>query len=149
MQRRIALWIVAGVLLCLLAWRTGRAAESLTITEITYGAGYDLIRWDWISNPSGASSGDTIDATYTGRLIWVVQMPDAGGTQPTNAYDVTILDENGVDVLNGLGANISNLANSTKTESEKLGAMVSSPLHYVVQNAGDSNGGSTIIVIGK
>lgn len=43
-----------------------------------------------------------------GSLMKVAIVPDAGATQPDDNFSVQLLDENGVDLLNGLGAAIDN-----------------------------------------
>ena len=42
---------------------------------------------------------------YTGRGEFV---PGTGSTQPDEGYDITLADATGIDVLAGLGANLSN-----------------------------------------
>lgn len=64
---------------------------------------------------TSASDGSVAIATsmpIVGELLRVAFSPGAGGTQPSDAYDVTITDTIGVDILAGQGGNLSN---STKT----------------------------------
>lgn len=49
----------------------------------------------------------------TGRLEQVEFIPAAGAAQPTDAYDVTLPDQYGRDVLLGVGANVSNVRANT------------------------------------
>ena len=65
------------------------------------------ITLDWTSDAAGAVSG--IYTKYlSGQLLRVVFVPDSGGTQPSDLYDLTLNDGNSMDVLAGLGANLSN-----------------------------------------
>ncbi|MDB5295812.1 MAG: hypothetical protein JWO31_1795 [Phycisphaerales bacterium] len=61
----------------------------------------------WTSDDAGNATVATADDVI-GVLTRVAFAPGAGGTQPTAAYDVTLTDTAGVDVLNGKGADLSN-----------------------------------------
>ena len=84
---------------------------------------------------------------YTGEVLRVVQIPDGGGTQPTDLYDVVVNDGDGADVLLGLGANLGNAANTDKVAADKLGVVTNSKLTLAVTNAGNAKGGKTILYI--
>lgn len=66
------------------------------------------LTFDWLSDAAGAVSG-LLSPDVSGKLMCVVFTPDGGGTQPTDLYDVTLVDEDGFDVLQGKGANLSNV----------------------------------------
>lgn len=122
-------------------------AGTVTATESRPINGIAKIVFTWTSSSGGAADGATA-GYYTGELIRVVQVPDGGGTQPTDAYDLTLLDDDGVDVLFGLGANVSNAAASQKHGiKDGLGAVVGSLLTLHVTNAGNAKGGKTIVYI--
>ena len=59
------------------------------------------MRFAWTSDTGGAVSGTTWP--FNGRIERLVTNP--GAAAPTDNYDVTIEDEDGVDVLGGVGAN--------------------------------------------
>lgn len=65
------------------------------------------ITLDWLSDASGDVSG-THTKYLSGQIERVVFVPDSGGTQPTDQYDLTLEDDTAMDVLAGLGANLSN-----------------------------------------
>jgi hypothetical protein len=120
-------------------------AGVVTVVEKTRGA-LKEVRWVWVSATSGAADLVTTNK-YTGTIVAAYQIPDGGGTQPTAAYDVTITNADSVDVLAGLGADLSQSAMTTKTYKDGLGSMVDSTLTLNVTNAGDAKGGKTIIYI--
>jgi hypothetical protein len=120
-------------------------AGTVAITEFTHTSLKKVV-FDWTSADSGAADATTT-AYLTGRIVYSAQIPNAGGTQPTNAYDVVVTDADAVDVLNGLGANLSNSASTFKAESDGLGAVVESQLTLAVTNAGNAKGGKTILFI--
>lgn len=63
------------------------------------------------SRASGNVNGTPV-ALKRGRLLQVKFVPSNGGTQPSNNYAATLLDGDGVDLLAGKGATLSNTAAS-------------------------------------
>lgn len=120
-------------------------AQVVTLTE-TRHTSVKRIMWDWLSTDAGAVVSATTYA-YDGLLERVVFDPDAAGTQPTNAYDVTITDPDGNDVLAGLGADLSNAATVVKTHANGLTAVSGQVLTLNVTNAGDAKGGIVIVYL--
>lgn len=120
-------------------------AQVVTKTEKTYPT-VKKITWDWLSTDLGVVTSTTT-ARFDGELIAAVFDPDAAATQPTNAYDVTILDEDSTDVLNALGADLSNAATVVKKHTDGLGAVSDSVLTLTIANAGDAKGGIVYLYI--
>jgi hypothetical protein len=122
---------------------------TVTVTEEKVGS-VKKILFDWLSENGGANAGKAQKTTtyaYNGVLERVVFVPDSGGTQPTNAYDVEVQDEDGYDVLAANGADLSNAAAVTKTHANGLGAVANDKLTVVVTNAGDAKGGAVIVYL--
>jgi len=120
-------------------------AQVVTLTETTHTS-VKRIQWDWLSTDLGVVTSATTKA-YDGLLERVVFDPDGGGTQPTNAYDVTITDPDGNDVLAGLGADLSNAATVVKVHSNGLTAVAGQVLTLNITNAGDAKGGLVIVYL--
>ena len=106
---------------------------------------------DWASDAAGAVNGTKTKA-LSGVISRVVFVPDSGGTQPTNLYDVTLEDEDGLDVLNGKGADLSNTTKSQTdvgvtdgTAGNFSGMAVDGLLELKVTNAGNAKGGLVIL----
>jgi hypothetical protein len=109
---------------------------------------------DWLSHTDGTATATT--PTLNGTLVRVAFIPDSGGTQPTDLYDVTLNDEDGLDTLAGQGANLSN---STKSNvipgvplkdgtTTSVGPMVvNGPLSLSVSGAGSGKGGQVILYL--
>jgi hypothetical protein len=104
----------------------------------------------WTSDAAGAVSGIQ-SGDVDGELLGVVFKPGAAGVQPTNAYDITLLDADGFDVLAGLGADLSNatatrvsplIGNGVTTNQR---APLSGSLQLVVANAGNAKSGTVTI----
>jgi hypothetical protein len=65
------------------------------------GSSVAYAEYSFTTDALGDASEQT-DATIVGQIQKVVTIPDAVDT-PTAGWDLTVLDENGVDVLGGTG----------------------------------------------
>jgi hypothetical protein len=94
-------------------------ASSATTARVTRSIQKDgdealeTITINWTAHTDGSFTDYVIPG---GRVNGVLEriVVDPGATAPTAAYDVTIVDEDGVDVLGGAGANL-----QTATTEEK------------------------------
>jgi hypothetical protein len=123
-------------------------AQVVTLTEQKHTS-VKRVYWDWLSTDAGVVLSPTTKA-YDGlieRAVFTPDNPGGGGTQPTNAYDVTITDADGVDVLAGLGADLANNATVVKTHANGLTAVAGSVLTLNVANAGNAKGGIVILYL--
>lgn len=120
-------------------------AQVVTLSEKKHTS-VKRIYWDWLSTDLGVVTSQTTKA-FDGVIERAVFIPDAAATQPTNLYDVTITDSDGVDVLAGLGADLSNAATVVKKHSDGLTAVAGSLLTLNVSNAGDAKGGIVILLL--
>jgi hypothetical protein len=102
------------------------------------------ITWTWTSSAGGAADLQTANA-YTGALVRLVTIPSAGSA-PTALYDITLLDEDGVDVLAGAGIDRS----ATLTEqvaATSLGCVANDKLYLHITNAGNAKAGTVIVFL--
>jgi len=60
----------------------------------------------WATSAGAECSG--LVSRIQGTVEKVVFVPGAGGAQPSPAYDVTLKDQDGLDVLGGTGADLAN-----------------------------------------
>ncbi len=74
----------------------------------------EKIAISWTAHTDGTFADYAIPGTVYGVLQRIVTAP--GATAPTALYDITIVDEDGFDVLNGAGANKS----ATATEESEI-----------------------------
>ena len=121
----------------------------IDMTEITHMATQE-IKFDWTS-AAGGDAGMKSLSYYTGYVNSVWFVPDAGTTQPSDNYDVTLTDDDGNDVLTGFGADLTNAATvHIYPEHATLmqnAAIVETRLMLNVTNAGDSKGGIVYVYI--
>ena len=105
-----------------------------------------LQRWTiaWTSNGDGNATITTTE--ITGTIERITFLPSAvSGDVPSDNYDVTLLDDDGVDVLRAKGANLSDttvLDVSVTDETAVLPFPTAGPLDLSVSAAGDTNSGT-------
>lgn len=135
-------------------------AGSVTMTSsaIPGSGGVRKYSLAWVSDAAGAVSGNAVTLP-PGTIVMVEFVPDSGGTQPTDAYDLTFTDEESVNMFDdGSGTSIgANLSNSTATHKVPFiggGAVtyVRQWLHggsytLVVAAAGNAKGGTVNIYL--
>src|SRR4051812_32795025 len=78
------------------------AVGTVTVTQVRVGNIRKVIATIVASSTDG-SVPDTVLPAIEGRLLHLVTNP--GSTAPTDNYDMTLEDQNGHDVLEGVGAN--------------------------------------------
>ncbi len=86
-------------------------AGSIVLATADLGGGVTKYSIAWTSDASGNVNGTSI-VLKRGRLLQVKFVPTNGHTQPSNNYAATLLDADGVDLLAGKGATLSNAASS-------------------------------------
>lgn len=113
-----------------------------------------IVTWDWLSDGSGNADG-----TFTGQihgLIWAVKtIPGSNGDLTTNLptanYDVTITDQDLMDVLGGSGADRSGTAAEQvqpTTDSAKTPRIINATLLKLnITNAGSAKAGRVRLFI--
>lgn len=123
------------------------AAGSIVVTSADIGGvlKYTVV---WTSDASGNVSGNTFDVRY-GELRQVKTIPGAGGVAPTDLYDVTLTDPDGVDVLAGAGANLSGTVAAIlePTINSQRPYLEAQTLTLNVSNAGNAKSGTLILLI--
>ena len=128
-------------LTCLAAGVTTNEASS----NVVFGE-MNRIVFSWTSNASGAASGSTT-MDYSGVIYRVVFEPGSGATQPTNLYDVTLTDDDGIDILDGAGGDLSNTTTEQLQGLVGVSAVANSKLTLTVSNAGSSKTGTVVVYL--
>lgn len=106
----------------------------VTTTVRKYG-NFAKVTFACTTDADGNATGATL-TRFTGAVVRCVFAPGVSGDQPTNAFDVTVLDGDSYDILAGQGADISNSAVTTKVDS--MGAVVNDLLTVVLANGGNA-----------
>ncbi len=102
-------------------------AGSTTVTHYTLGHVRKLVV-DFVGSASDGTIPDTVLPAFEGRLYELTTNP--GAVAPTDNYDVTLIDDQGVDRLQGLGAD----RDTANTESLPL-VYSGSTIHPVISRA--------------
>ena len=91
-------------------------AGTVTTTTTDLGAGLFEYSMAWVCDASGAVTENAV-AVKRGYIRSVEFIPDGGGTAPSAAYDVTLIDaiSVGADFVSAAGANLSATARSIAT----------------------------------
>jgi len=122
------------------------AGSSVTFTETVQIGAVKKIKAVWVSDDTtGAASGATA-YSYNGKVELLTTVPAGAGSAPTDNYDVTLTDEDAVDVLAGGGAN-RDTASTEQVLSSSLGACAAGVLTLNVTNAGNTKGGTVYVYI--
>ena len=101
----------------------------------------------WVSDASGDVNG-VLTKPLSGIIHRITVVPDGGGTAPTTLYDVVLNDTEGVDLLNGKGANLSATVTTSVSPDFTGGNLAfDDALDLVVSNAGNAKGGKVILYI--
>lgn len=118
-----------------------------TVTETTRNLRKLITRitMAWVSDASGAVNGTSIKPP-AGWIESVRLTPDGGGTQPSDQYDLSLLDPRGVDVLFGAGADLSNAA-AKVTRLDPPYWQGGEALTLTITNAGNAKGGTVELVV--
>ncbi len=123
------------------------AAGSIAVTS-SFDTAQNVVRYDiaWTSDAAGAVSGNTL-AIRRGRVIQYAIKPGAGGTQPTDLYDLVLNTVDGVDILDGKGANNSNTTAELGVFWPPIYYDATTALDLVVSNAGNAKTGTFTVWI--
>ena len=122
------------------------ADQVVTITQDSINYPLQKIQWDWLSATGGAVSS-AASGWYCGKIVKVSLASDGAPTAPDDAYDVTIEDQDGLDVLSGNGADVTAAATVYINDPTKTLWVRSNVLTLKVANAGDVKGGVVTMLI--
>lgn len=110
------------------------------------GKAIERISIAWTSDASGNATG-SIENLY-GFLVKAVTIPAGGGSAPTSLYDVTLVDENGVDAAASAmidrSATVSEQVYPTATNAQTP-VFLCGTHTFTVANAGNAKSGTCVL----
>jgi hypothetical protein len=121
------------------------AAGTVTVSQRRVGDRVFDFTFAWTSDASGDVNGNRYDITF-GSIIAVRFIPSASAA-PTDNYDVTLLDQNSVDMLGGTGANRDTANTEVNIFSTPLWYSGRQSVDLVVSAAGNAKSGTVVISI--
>ena len=119
-------------------------AGTVVISEKTQVPTVKLIKLEWTSDASGDADATTTTAIDGECLLFGTD--PSGASAPTDNYDITITDEDGLDVLVGAGAD-RDTANIEYVQGSSLGVCAGTKLTITVSNAGSSKSGVAYLFV--
>jgi hypothetical protein len=135
---------------------------TLTVTNVGGGTGALKCSMAWTSDASGNVTGDALNLPG-GSVLNVQFIPGTGGAQPTDLYDVDLLNASGTSVFDdgtgaSIGANLSNTATTDKVpfingasttfvRAWLQGPGGGSPYQLTVANAGNAKQGTVNVFL--
>lgn len=131
-------------------------AGSVIVVSSELGGGYTKYAMAWVSSAGGAVAENPVPMKR-GHIHQVKFIPDAGGTQPTDLYDATLVDAiaGGFDLLTGIGGNLSNANRKIGVPQIGDGSTAhqrvfheGGNLYPTVANAGSAKGGTIEVIVG-
>jgi len=145
------MWILLVLVSLIPCGLQAETTTSGTVSTVTIGGNYlTKTTLDWITSADAASSAvlHLTDADFFGIIHKVALRSDAT-TAPTNLYDVTLVDSDGVDKLVTGGANVTSAATVVvyPTMHASVSPFIYGPLTLTVLNAGASKRGYVDIYI--
>lgn len=129
-----------------LAARVPAQAGTVTLVSVQNEASEPRYTYRWTTDASGNVTENAV-TVKPGYLVQVMVIPDSGGTQPTDLFDMTILDESGLDVASGQLANLSNAAATLKSWDPRI--YNQDKLDIRVANGGNAKSGQIVLLISK
>lgn len=123
------------------------AAGTITSTATNVGGNVTRYVLDWTCTAGGAVSGLDM-SIIRGRIFQAEAIPDSGGTQPSDLYDLELQDPNNVDLLQDAGDNLSQTTSKLMLFDPPLFYDAVGSLELVIANGGASKGGQLILWIG-
>lgn len=133
-------------------------AGAMVVSASKLKAGVTKYEVVWVSDASGDVSGSTFTMKQ-GTIIAVQFVPGSGALQPTDLYDVDLLNSLGITMFDdGAGTTIgANLSNAVAQQRVPLVGLTGVTIYrrwhaggtaqLLVSNAGDSNAGTINIYV--
>jgi len=117
--------------------------------RLSGAGGYEpcaTVTWAFTTDADGDVTEES--ATVNGQINRVVTNPDDTDT-PTTNWDLTIVDEDGIDILGGNGANrdAADSGASEQAAPSVAGLAVASTLTFTVENGGNAKKGAVTVYL--
>jgi|WetSurSiteA1Bulk_404760.scaffolds.fasta_scaffold52847_2 hypothetical protein len=117
---------------------------TLTVTSEQKASRLTIYKMAWVSHTDGVvASLSTL--VKPGYLVQLKVVPASGDDIPTDAYDLTLLDEDGCDLLGGAGANLNHDV-GTHLKLERIW-FNGGPVFPTIAAAGSGKKGTLVLVV--
>jgi hypothetical protein len=136
-------FLISLSLLALVLWAPLHAAGTVVV-ESRGSEGVMTYTLAWTSTSGGAVNGNQF-RTIHGRVSQIRIVPGTGGTQPSDNYDVTLIDPAGIDLLNASGVDQSNSVGEYFMMDPPIHVTTQNLLDLVITNAGSAKTGTVTV----
>jgi hypothetical protein len=110
-------------------------------------SGYlNKIKFTLLSTTAGVDT-EVTTSVFNAMVVQAIFIPGASTDAPDAAWDVTVTDADSVDILGGLGADLSASATTYKFAKDGLGYVKSSALTCNASGMGEANTGTVILYL--
>ena len=116
-------------------------AGTLTVVTAAVQGGIAKYTLTWVSSSGGAVSANLFDL-WPGEIVKAKFVP-SGSVVPSDGYDVTLVDTNSCDLLNGVGLNLSSTTAFAATPAVYHDG--AQQVDLVVADAGNAKGGTVTL----
>lgn len=140
-MKRTGRFLATVLVVLLLGSQGAQAVGTVTVATTDAGDGVTKYTITWTSSAGGAVSGNAF-SVKRGYMVACKVMPAAGGSAPTTLYDITLVDQDAVDVLNALGADQSATVGRYFVFDPPFYLDSTQTLDLVIANAGNAKGGT-------
>jgi len=121
------------------------AVGTVTISEEVFST-VKKITLAWTCSAGGIVSGTSTTNAFSGKVERLVTVPGTGADAPDDNYNVTVLDEDGTDILMG-GGLLRDQVNTEQVLASSLGIVANDKLQLVIGAAGASNKGTVYLYV--
>lgn len=135
--------LIAALMIAALLFTQANAGPVLVTEEDD--SGMVKLTFDWTTPAGTGVYSDTTIYHYTGKVIKAYIVPSTISA-PTDDYDVRLLDEGGIDILDGFGVDS---GTATVEVLSNVGAVLEDTLTISVTNAGTSTAGVVYVYLEK
>lgn len=153
MKKLLSLFCIVALIVGISSLSHAAAAGSCA-SDAKIVKGVRILIFPWTSSSGGAVTEVGSLTGITGVIFGVYFDPD-GTDQPTALYDVTIINDDGFDVLMGLGADLAQAASDSGnkrtplTVDGQLVTLYNETLTPAISNAGDAKKGIVYIIMSE
>ena len=125
------------------------AVGTLTVTKTSL-VGQAMLKYSmvWVSDASGDVNTNNFEM-IRGAVFSVKFVPSTSAV-PTASYDVSLTDQDGADLLQGAGSDLSATVPTTTPFASRpvLDHASGEKVDLVVTNAGNAKGGTVVVIVG-
>lgn len=106
-MKKIIVFLMAALFAFTVAWAAGTVTETSTVVG-KYANNMRQTTFEWVTHTDGSLTAYTSEISFNGIIYMAVVNPDTStaGVYMTPSYDITVTNEQGVDIFGGALADL-------------------------------------------